>query len=63
MDWKEKIHIGMEMIMEGCSENYLWINCHECPFDTLCRSIYKDRKKHHFSIPESWKEEEIFNKV
>ena len=61
MDWKEKIRAGMEMIMQGCWENPLWTNCHECPFDTLCTSIYKD-EEHHFSTPDTWKEEGIFEK-
>lgn len=61
MTWDDKILAGMKMIMEGCSENPLWTNCRECPFDTLCTSIYKD-DEHHFSTPDTWKEEGIFEK-
>ena len=61
MTWDDKILAGMKMIMEGCSENPLWAECRGCPFDTLCTSIYKD-DEHHFSTPDTWEEEGIFDK-
>ena len=50
---QEKIKNGMKLIIEGCKENPMWTNCHDCPFDVFCTSICRDQG-HNFSTPDSY---------
>ena len=59
MDFAETIKTGMKLIMQGCAMNGNWNDCEECPFTTLCSSIYAD-DKHPFSTPDSWEEEGLW---
>lgn len=54
--WADKIEAGMKLIIEGCKENPMWTNCHNCPFDVFCTSINKD-EEHNFSTPDSYEDE------
>lgn len=62
MNWAEKIAKGMLLIMKGCNESEYWHNCKKCPFNDFCSSIYKD-KEHHFTTPDSWKNEGLILEV
>lgn len=59
MDWKEKIEIGMKLIIDGCQNNPSWTKCRECPFDTFCSSIWSD-KEHNYTTPDTWEQEGVF---
>ena len=59
MDWKEKITIGMKMIIEGCNQKDLQIECIGCPFSPICNTILRD-KKSYYSTPDCWEKEGIF---
>lgn len=61
MTWKEKISTGLNLIIEGCKENTEWHNCHECPFEILCDSIFGDSETP-YSTPDCYEEEGYFNK-
>lgn len=58
MNWKEKIHKGMELIAEGCYNNNSLNDCRQCPMDLYCDAIrLAEEAGYKIDIPETWREE------
>lgn len=61
MDWKEKIAVGMKMIIEGCDGESFQFGCKGCPFGPIC-SIILLGENSDYSTPDNWEKEGIFKK-